>query len=61
MTVLITATPFFLSRLEGSSIYKLFSSYLSVSFTISNFTFLAHATATTKSVRISLQLYYTPY
>ncbi|KZV77161.1 hypothetical protein PENSPDRAFT_645434 [Peniophora sp. CONT] len=47
--VLITATPFFLSRLEGTSIYKLFSSYLSVSFTISNFTFLAHATATTKN------------
>ncbi|KAH8106313.1 nucleoside transporter-domain-containing protein [Cristinia sonorae] len=43
---IITATPFFLSRLEGSSLKSTFSSYLSTSFTISNFIFLAHATAT---------------
>lgn len=43
---MITATPFFLSRLEGSAIQNTFSSYLSTSFTFSNFAFLAHATAT---------------
>ncbi|TCD66817.1 hypothetical protein EIP91_000895 [Steccherinum ochraceum] len=42
--VIITATPFFLSRLEGTSLKGTFSSYLSMSFTISNFAFLAHAT-----------------
>ncbi|KAI0317743.1 nucleoside transporter-domain-containing protein, partial [Amylostereum chailletii] len=47
--VLITATPFFLARLEGSSLRSLFSSYLSTSFTFSNFFFLAHATWSTKS------------
>jgi len=48
---MITATPYFLARVRGSSIETLFSSYLSVSFTLSNFGFLAHATAATKSVR----------
>jgi len=42
--VIITATPFFLTRLEDSSLKSTFSSYLSTSFTISNFVFLAHAT-----------------
>ncbi|THH33639.1 hypothetical protein EUX98_g506 [Antrodiella citrinella] len=42
--VIITATPFFLTRLEGSSLKSTFSSYLSTTFTISNFVFLAHAT-----------------
>ncbi|KAF7800116.1 hypothetical protein EIP86_011361 [Pleurotus ostreatoroseus] len=44
---MITATPYFVSRLEGSSLKSTFSSYLSTTFTISNFLFLAHATATT--------------
>ncbi|KAI0034097.1 nucleoside transporter-domain-containing protein [Vararia minispora EC-137] len=47
--VMITATPFFLARVKGSSVQNLFSSYLSVSFTLSNFSFLAHATASTKT------------
>ena len=47
---LITATPFFLSRLEGSSLRSTFSSYLSTTFTIANFGFLAHATSTSRQV-----------
>ncbi|KAI0796511.1 nucleoside transporter-domain-containing protein [Abortiporus biennis] len=43
---LITATPFFRSRLEGSSLQSTFASYLSAAFTIANFFFLAHATVT---------------
>ena len=49
---MITATPYFLSRLEGSPMQRAFSSYLSTSFTFANFFFLAHATATSKKVRI---------
>ncbi|OCH95953.1 hypothetical protein OBBRIDRAFT_787800 [Obba rivulosa] len=45
---LITATPYFMSRLEGSSLQSSFSSYLSTTFTASNLGFLAHATATSK-------------
>ncbi|KZT26997.1 hypothetical protein NEOLEDRAFT_1061600 [Neolentinus lepideus HHB14362 ss-1] len=45
---LITATPYFISRLSGTSLASTFSSYLSITFTISNFGFLAHATATSK-------------
>lgn len=48
---MITATPYFLSRLEGSSVKGTFSSYLSTAFTIPNLLFLAHATATSKKVR----------
>ena len=48
--VMITATPYFLLRLEGSSLKSTFSSYLSTSFTVANFFFLAHATATTRQV-----------
>ncbi|PSR73483.1 hypothetical protein PHLCEN_2v10775 [Hermanssonia centrifuga] len=44
---LITATPYFLSRVEGSPLKSTFSSYLSTTFTFANFAFLAHATATT--------------
>lgn len=51
--VMITATPYFLSRLEGSAIRNTFSSYLSTSFTFSNFAFLAHATATSSKVSSS--------
>ncbi|KZT12879.1 uncharacterized protein LAESUDRAFT_640138 [Laetiporus sulphureus 93-53] len=46
--VMITATPYFMSRLEGSSLQSSFSSYLSTTFTIANFSLLAHATATSK-------------
>ncbi|KAI0637927.1 nucleoside transporter-domain-containing protein [Trametes polyzona] len=46
--VMITATPYFLSRLEGSSLKGTFSSYLSCDFTLWNMLFLAHATATAK-------------
>lgn len=53
----ITATPYFLSRLEGSPLKSTFSSYLSAAFMISNLPFLAHATATAKQVgRIRPQL-----
>lgn len=45
---MITATPFFLSRLEGSPMRSTFNSYLSTTFMASNFGFLAHATATAK-------------
>ncbi|EKM59440.1 uncharacterized protein PHACADRAFT_205650 [Phanerochaete carnosa HHB-10118-sp] len=44
--VLITASPYFLSRVAGSSLKDTFSSYLSTTFTVANFAFLAHATAT---------------
>ncbi|KAJ6567223.1 nucleoside transporter-domain-containing protein [Mycena vulgaris] len=46
--VMITATPFFLSRLANSSLKLSFASYLSCAFTASNFIFLAHATITSK-------------
>lgn len=47
---LITATPFFLSRLAGSTYRQTFPSYLSITFMVSNFVFLAHATAVSKQV-----------
>ncbi|PCH41327.1 hypothetical protein WOLCODRAFT_162995 [Wolfiporia cocos MD-104 SS10] len=46
--VMITATPYFLSRLDGSPFRSSFSSYMSTTFTIVNFGVLAHATATSK-------------
>jgi hypothetical protein len=49
-TVMITATPYFLSQLsEGPR--STFSSYVSITFTVSNFIFLAQATVTSKQVR----------
>ncbi|GJE84933.1 equilibrative nucleoside transporter 1 [Phanerochaete sordida] len=45
---LITASPYFLSRVAGSPLRDTFSSYLSTTFTVANFFFLAHATATEK-------------
>ena len=48
---LITATPYFLLRVAGTSLKSAFSSYLSTTFTVTNFVFLAHATATAKKVR----------
>ncbi|TFY78215.1 hypothetical protein EWM64_g5798 [Hericium alpestre] len=46
--VMITATPYFISRLEGSPLRSTFSSWLSTSFTFANFFVLAYATTTAK-------------
>ncbi|KAF8225429.1 hypothetical protein L208DRAFT_1306344 [Tricholoma matsutake] len=54
--VMITAIPFFLSRLANSSLKSTFSSYLSVSFTVTGFVFLAHATAASKRSSPSRQI-----
>jgi hypothetical protein len=56
--VMITAEPYFLSRLRNSPIRSTFASYLATTFTLSNFIFLAHATVTSKKVcpRLSLTL-----
>lgn len=48
--VTITAMPYFLARLQGSSLKSTFGSYLTTTFTLSNFIFLAHATVTSKHV-----------
>ena len=48
--VMITAIPFFLSRLSNSPLKSTFSSYLSTSFTVAGFVFLAHATAASRRV-----------
>lgn len=50
LQVIITATPFFVSRLADSPLKHTFSSYLSMTFTASNFIFLGHATAVVKQV-----------
>ncbi|THV05387.1 hypothetical protein K435DRAFT_104157 [Dendrothele bispora CBS 962.96] len=47
---LITATPYFLSRLSDSPLKSTFNSYLSTTFTAANFIFLARATATSKQL-----------
>ncbi|KAK1226030.1 hypothetical protein PQX77_010989 [Marasmius sp. AFHP31] len=52
---LITATPYFLSRLADSPYQSTFSSYLSITFTASNFIFLTHATLTSKETSPSRQ------
>ncbi|KAF8306271.1 hypothetical protein DL93DRAFT_2127158 [Clavulina sp. PMI_390] len=44
--VMITATPYFLSRLEGHRLKGTFNSYLSLTYTGVNFVSLAYATAT---------------
>lgn len=54
----ITATPYFLSRLEGSPLKSTFSSYLSAAFMISNLPFLAHATATAKQASNSRRVFF---
>ncbi|KAF5333692.1 hypothetical protein D9611_002270 [Ephemerocybe angulata] len=51
--VIITAMPYFLSRLQGSSLKTTFGSYMTTTFTLSNFIFLAHATLTSKHTRPS--------
>lgn len=57
MPVIITAIPFFLSRLTRSSLKATFPSYLTTSFTTAGFVFLAHATAASRRVsRLSLHL-----
>ncbi|KAF8192532.1 nucleoside transporter-domain-containing protein [Pholiota molesta] len=53
--VIITAMPFFLSRLSTSPLRSAFASYLTTSFTAANFIFLAHATATSKTTSPSKQ------
>jgi equilibrative nucleoside transporter 1/2/3 len=52
--VMITAIPFFLSRLANSPLKSTFSSYLSTSFTAAGFVFLAHATAVSRRVSRSV-------
>ncbi|KAF9482455.1 hypothetical protein BDN70DRAFT_853218 [Pholiota conissans] len=53
--VVITAMPFFLSRLSASPLRSAFASYLTTSFTAANFLFLAHATAVSKTTSPSKQ------
>ncbi|KAH9927120.1 nucleoside transporter-domain-containing protein [Epithele typhae] len=45
---LITATPYFQSRVDGTPLRGIFASYLSMTFTAANLGFLAHATVTAK-------------
>jgi len=45
---MITAEPYFLSQLQRPSLRSTFASYLATAFTLSNFSFLAHATVTSK-------------
>ncbi|KAF9268243.1 hypothetical protein L218DRAFT_954605 [Marasmius fiardii PR-910] len=52
---LITATPYFLSRLANTPLQSTFNSYLSITFTISNFIALGHATWTSKESSPSRQ------
>lgn len=54
---MITATPYFLSRLEGSSFKISFSSYLSLTFNVCGFVSLAHATATSKEASPSRRVF----
>ncbi|KAG6833854.1 hypothetical protein H0H87_011788 [Tephrocybe sp. NHM501043] len=53
---MITATPYFLSRLNDSPLQRIFSPYQSVTFTAANFIFLAHATAVSKRTSPSRQI-----
>ena len=48
--VLITAMPFFVSRLSGSRFQGTFSSYLSIAYIVTEFIFTAYAMAISKSV-----------
>lgn len=50
VAVLVTATPYFLARLQGSPFRSTFSFYLSITMCISNLGFLLHAVITAKSV-----------
>ncbi|TBU49066.1 nucleoside transporter-domain-containing protein [Dichomitus squalens] len=55
---LITATPYFQSRVAGTSLKSVFSSYLSTTFTAANFLFLAHATVTAKKASNTRRVLY---
>ncbi|KAI0771979.1 nucleoside transporter-domain-containing protein [Trametes elegans] len=55
---MITATPYFLSRLEGTRLKSTFSSYLSTTFTAGNLLVLAHATATTRTASKTRRVLY---
>jgi len=48
-----TAIPYFLSRLGGSRLQSTFSSYLSITFTLTNFIFMAHAAVVTQQGKSS--------
>lgn len=52
-SVMITATPYFLSRVDPK-LSPTMASYISIVFTVSNFVFLAQATATSRQVCISV-------
>lgn len=54
--MLITATPYFLSRLEGHRLKGTFNSYLSLSYTAANFISLAYATASARTADTSRRI-----
>ncbi|KZO89775.1 hypothetical protein CALVIDRAFT_543304 [Calocera viscosa TUFC12733] len=51
---MITAMPYFLSRLEGSSLRSAFASWLSTSFTAANFVVLGYATYSDSNAQVRL-------
>ncbi|KZT62152.1 hypothetical protein CALCODRAFT_426720 [Calocera cornea HHB12733] len=53
---MITAMPYFLSRLEGSSLRSAFPSWLSTSFTAANFVVLAYATYTSDVAQSAIRI-----
>lgn len=53
---MITATPYFLSRLEGNRLKGTFNSYLSLTYTAANFIALAYATASASTVDTSRRI-----
>ncbi|KIY45947.1 hypothetical protein FISHEDRAFT_48408 [Fistulina hepatica ATCC 64428] len=57
--ILLTATPYFISNLDGSSYQRSFTSYLSSGFMTANFCFLAHATIISKKHSPSRQTFLT--
>ncbi|KDQ14101.1 hypothetical protein BOTBODRAFT_132592 [Botryobasidium botryosum FD-172 SS1] len=52
----MTASPFFLERLEGSRLQAPFVSYLSITYTATTLLFLSHATVTVKETSASRRL-----
>ncbi|KDQ15791.1 hypothetical protein BOTBODRAFT_130479 [Botryobasidium botryosum FD-172 SS1] len=57
-TAMSTASPYFLERLEGSRLQAPFVSYLSLTYTVTAFIYLAHATITTREASPSQRLRY---
>ncbi|KAG8907507.1 hypothetical protein FRB99_003880 [Tulasnella sp. 403] len=53
---MITTMPYFLARLDGSSLKSPFPSYLSLTFSLLGFLGLAHAAASTKQANSSLRI-----